>query len=211
MTSKRNSRTGLSRRWIAIFLSLPGLIIAAEPAASGAHVPARPIATVVASENPSYIIGPGDVLQIDVWKEPDASAPAALVRSDGIVSLPLIKEVKASGLSPLQLQQEITARLSKLVRDPDVTVIVKEIRSQKIYMIGAVRKEGPIAFGAPITLLQAVAEAGGLTEFAKRKKIYVLRKENSKEVRIRCDYSAMLRGEAANNMVLKPGDTVVVP
>jgi polysaccharide biosynthesis/export protein len=159
-----------------------------------------------------YLIGPGDVLQVIVLKEPETSAAAVVVRSDGMISLPLIKEVSAAGMTPRNLEQLITQRLSKLIRDADVTVLVKEIHSEKIYMIGAVRKEGPIVLQGTLTILQAISEAGGFTDYAKRSRIYVLRQETGNQVRLPFDYKAVIRGDhPEENIALLPGDTVVVP
>jgi polysaccharide export outer membrane protein len=160
----------------------------------------------------SYVIGPGDVLQIIVAKEPEASAPVVVVRSDGMISLPLLKEVSAAGLTPRELEKLITQSLSKLIRDADVTVLVKEIHSEKIYMIGALRREGPIVMAGPMTVLQAISEAGGFTDYAKRSRIYVLRQDHGKQMRYPFDYNAVIRGDhPEENITLQPGDSVVVP
>ena len=162
--------------------------------------------------NPPYLIGPGDVLQISVWKEPEASIPSVVVRSDGKISIPLLKEVTAAGLTPAELQQNLTERISKLIHGADVTVLVREIHSEKVYLIGAIRREGPITLHSSLTVLQAIAQAGGLTDYAKRGKIYVLRRQDDKQVRLPFDYSAVIKGERIEqNITLFPGDTVVVP
>lgn len=160
----------------------------------------------------SYRIGAGDILQINVMKEPDASVAAAAVRSDGVISLPYLKDVQVAGLTPKELEIALTERLARYIREPDVTVVVKEIHSEMVYLIGAVRKEGAVRLNGPLTVLQAVANAGGLTDYAKRNKIYILRQENSKQIRIPFDYSAVVKGERIQeNIVLRPGDTIVVP
>ena len=159
-----------------------------------------------------YVIGSGDILQINVWHEPEASVSSTVVRTDGLISLPLIKEIQAAGFRPTELEKLITERLSKQIRNADVTVLVKEIHSEKIYLIGALKKEAQLVLKSQITVLQAIAEAGGLTDYAKRNKIYVLRQENSKQLRFPFDYSAVIRGEhMEQNIILKPGDTIVVP
>lgn len=159
-----------------------------------------------------YRIGAGDVLQISVWKEPDASVPSIVVRPDGKISVPVIKEVEVLGLTPAQLEKQLSERLARYIHGAEVTVVVREIRSKKVYMVGAVRREGPVRLDAPITVLQALLEAGGLTEYAKRRKIYVLRNENGAPQRLPFDYDAVLRGERTeDNILLQPGDTVVVP
>jgi polysaccharide export outer membrane protein len=159
-----------------------------------------------------YVIGAGDVLQINVWKETDASVEGVIVRPDGRISMPLLKEVAVAGLTPTRAEQVISAQLSKFINDTDVTVVVKEINSKKIYVVGGVKKEGPIPYTYRMTILQALSEAGGLGEYAKRSRIYVLRRENGKDVRLRFDYDAVLRGERVEmNIVLIPGDTLVIP
>lgn len=159
-----------------------------------------------------YQIGEGDVLQISVWKEPDASVPNAVVRPDGRISMPMLKEVHVSGLTPTQVETAITEQLTKFISAPDVTVIVSGIHSKKIYVIGGVKKEGPIAYTYRMTILQAISEAGGLTDYAKKKQIYVLRHENGRDYRLPFDYDAALRGARMElNIPLLPGDTLVVP
>ena len=159
-----------------------------------------------------YVIGSGDILQINVWHEPEASVSSTVVRTDGLISLPLIKEIQAAGFTPAELEKLITERLSKQIRNADVTVLVKEIHSEKIYLIGALKKEAQLVLKSPLTVLQAIAEAGGLTDYAKRNKIYVLRQEKSKQLRFPFDYPAVIRGEhMEQNIILKPGDTIVVP
>ena len=160
----------------------------------------------------SYVIGAGDILGINVWHEPEASVLSTVVRSDGLISLPLIKEIEAAGLTPKQLEKALTDRLSKQIRQPDVTVLVKEIHSERIYLIGALKKESQLTLKSSITVLQAIAEAGGLTDYAKKSKIYVLRKENGKPVKFPFDYTAVIRGDhMEQNIALRPGDTIVVP
>jgi len=159
-----------------------------------------------------YRIGPGDVLGIEVWKEPDASIASAPVRPDGKLSLPMVGEVEATGLTPTGLEVLLTTRYREYIRDTHVTVVVKEINSKKVYLVGEVKKEGPVRIQAPITVLQALAEAGGVTDYAKRRKIYVLRSVDGRQVKLPFDYDAVLRGEnTEQNVTLLTGDTVVVP
>ena len=159
-----------------------------------------------------YVIGAGDILGINVWHEPEASVLSTVVRSDGLISLPLIKEFEAAGLTPRQLEKALTEKLSKQIRQPDVTVLVKEIHSERIYLIGALKKESQLTLKSSLTVLQAIAESGGLTDYAKKAKIYVLRKENGKSIKIPFDYTAVIRGDhMEQNIALKPGDTIVVP
>jgi len=159
-----------------------------------------------------YVIGAGDTLQISVWKEPEASVPVVVVRPDGKITVPLVKEVEVAGLTPTQVEQSITERLSKFIADANVTVVVATISSKKIYIIGAARKEGPLPYTYGMSVMQALSEAGGVTEYAKRKKIYILRTENGREYRLDFNYDDVVKGQSMEqNLLLLPGDTVVVP
>jgi polysaccharide export outer membrane protein len=159
-----------------------------------------------------YRIGAGDVLQILVWREPDASLPETMVQSDGKISVPLIGEIEAAGLTLPELQKVLVDKIGVFIHNPVVTVHTKQINSRKVYVMGAVKKEGPVPLIRPMTVLQAIDEAGGFTEFAKKKKIYVLRKVNGKEVKLPFDYSAVVKGEKLEeNVTLMLDDTIVVP
>jgi polysaccharide export outer membrane protein len=158
-----------------------------------------------------YQIGAGDVLQIAVWKEPEATA-SVVVRPDGMISTPLLKELQVAGLTPTQAEKLITEKLIKVIQEPDVTVVVTGINSKNIYAIGAVKKEGTIPYTYSMTIMQAIAEAGGLTDYAKRSKIYVLRNENGEESKIAFNYDEILKGNHTEmNILMLPGDTLVVP
>ena len=160
----------------------------------------------------AYRIGAGDVLQIAVWREPEASVPAAVVRVDGKISVPLIDEVDAAGYTPLELEKVLGDRFSKYIKNPVVTVIAATINSKRVYVVGGVKKEGPIPLVRPMTVLQALNEAGGLVDFARKRKIYVLRNENGKQVKLPFDYQTVLKGEhLEQNIELLPDDTIVVP
>jgi polysaccharide biosynthesis/export protein len=159
-----------------------------------------------------YRIGAGDVLQISVWKEPDVSVPTAVVLPDGKITMPLIKDVDVVGLTPTEVEKVITERLDKFITGVDVTVIVSKTESKKIYVSGAVKKEGPIPYTYRMSVLQVLSEAGGLTDYAKRKKIYILRNEGGKDYRLPVDYQEIIKGEKMEqNIELLPGDVVVVP
>lgn len=159
-----------------------------------------------------YEIGAGDTLQISVWKEPEASVQSTVVRPDGKVGMPLLKEVEVLGLTPTGAEKLIASRLSRYIPGADVTVVVSGIHSKKIYIVGAVKKEGPISYTYRMTVMQGLSEAGGLNDYAKRKKIYVLRTENGKEYKLPFDYDAVLKGEHMElNIPLLPNDTLVVP
>jgi polysaccharide export outer membrane protein len=159
-----------------------------------------------------YQIGSGDTLQISVWKEPDASVPSVIVRPDGKISVPLIKELEVAGLTPKQAEQRITEGLAKFINNADVTVVVAAINSKKIYIIGAVRKEGLLPYTYRMSVMQALSEAGGLTDYAKRKKIYILRTEGGREYRLDFNYEEVVKGQRMEqNILLMSGDTVVIP
>jgi polysaccharide biosynthesis/export protein len=161
---------------------------------------------------PEYQIGEGDVLQISVWSEPAASVPSVVVRPDGKISMPLLKDVEVAGLTPTQAEALITSRLADIIKSANVTIVVAQINSKKVYVLGAVKKEEPISYTYRMTVMQALSEAGGLTDYAKRKKIYVMRNESGKEVRLPFDYDAVVRGDHTEmNIALLPGDTIVVP
>jgi polysaccharide export outer membrane protein len=159
-----------------------------------------------------FVIGPGDVLAINVWKETDISKVIP-VRSDGRISLPLIGELQASGLTPKQLEAEITKRLKDYVADPSVTVVVQEIRSQKINVLGMVARPGSYAITSSLTVVDAIALAGGFRDFAKQKSIYVLRQSaNGTQSRLPFNYKEAIKGvNSAQNVKLQAGDTLVVP
>lgn len=157
---------------------------------------------------PGYRLASGDVVDISVWKEPDASVTGVLIRADGNISLPFLREVKVAGLTPAELEEKLTKDLSKVVKDPEVTVLVRQVNSEKVYVIGAVRKPGPINLPANLTILQVLTEAGGPTDFAKKKKIYILRNGQ----KIMFNYDEVIKGEKMEtNVLVLPGDTIVVP
>jgi|SRR5579871_1176826 len=159
-----------------------------------------------------YEIGAGDVLSISVWREPEASVGGVVVRPDGKISMPLLKGISVAGLTPTEAEKFITEKLVKLIKVPDVTVVVTGISSKKIYAVGALRKEGPIPYTYKMNVMQAISEAGGLTDYAKRKKIYILRSQGGREYRLPFDYDAAMKGEHMElNHQMLPGDTLVVP
>ena len=162
------------------------------------------------TSNSSYIIGGDDVLAIHVWKEPDLTNTIP-VRADGMISLPLLNDVKAAGLTPMQLAADITEKLKKYLSDPRVTVTVTQMNSQRIYAMGEVAHSGAMNLLPNMTVLQALASCG-FTQFANTKAIYVLRNENGAQKKIAVPYRKLVKGEAMDqNLVLKPGDTIVVP
>jgi len=179
------------------------------PPASTAPAVAPPALAAGAAAD-TYVIGASDVIAISVWKEPTLSG-SLLVRPDGMISLPLLGDVQASGLTPLQLADQIATKLKKFVQDPNVSVVVSQIHSKVVYLMGEVGKKGPIEMTPGMTLLEAIGSAGGITEFANQKKIYILRDEAGKHEKIPVHYKEALKGNSALDLVLKPGDTIVVP
>ena len=158
------------------------------------------------------MIGAQDVLDISVWKEPDASRSALPVRPDGKISLPLLNDVQAAGLTPMQLTAQITAGLEKFFKDPQVAVIVSQINSQRIYILGEVNRAGQYPMIPGMTVLQALSSAGGFTQYANSKKIYVRRLENGKTEKFPFNYKDVLAGkETKQDIEMKAGDTIVVP
>ena len=159
---------------------------------------------------PDYVIGADDMLHISVWKEPDLTQSLP-VRPDGKISLPLLNDVVAAGLTPTQLADSITTKLKKFMSDPHVTVVVTAMNSQKIYILGEVLHPGTTMLQPNMTVLQALATAG-FTQFANTKGIYLLRNDNGKQQKIPVHYRELIKGESvAQNLSLKPGDTIVVP
>ena len=167
------------------------------------------IAPAAASAD-SYVIGPSDVLTITVWKETSLSGNM-LVRPDGMISLALLGDVQAAGLTPLQLADQIAAKLKKFIQEPNVSVVISQIHSKVIYLLGEVVKRGPVEMTPGMTLLAAIASGGGLTDFANPKKMYILRNEAGTQTKIPVNYKLALKGDPAINVILKPGDTIVVP
>ena len=158
-----------------------------------------------------YRIGFGDVLQIVVFKEPDASVAETTVRSDGKISVPFIGDVHVAGLTPLELKDSLTEKFSPYLKDPDVSVLIKNVQSEKVVVIGAVKKGGTIRMLSSMTVLEALGEAG-LGDFAKVNSIYVLRSDANGQVKIPFRYKDVIQGKHPDqNIVLRPGDTVVVP
>jgi polysaccharide export outer membrane protein len=159
---------------------------------------------------PEYVIGPEDALHIAVWKEADLTASLP-VRPDGKISLPLLDDVQAAGLTPKQLADSITEKLKKYLADPRVTVVVTQINSKRIYLVGEVMHVGATPMLPNMTVLQALSSAG-LNQFANTKRIYVLRTANGKQQKLPVNYRKLVKGEQIEqNYLLQPGDTIVVP
>ena len=208
---------------IAILLLISSIALAqdapAQPAASSAS--AQAASDKAASDKTTnvvpdsqavagYVIGPEDVLHVAVWREADLTATLP-VRPDGKISLPLLNDVQAAGLTPQQLANSVTEKLKKYIADPRVTVVVTQINSKRVYMVGEVLHPGPMSMVANMTVLQALSSAG-LNQFANTKRIYVLRTENGKQEKLPVNYRKLVKGEQIEqNYLLQPGDEIVVP
>jgi polysaccharide export outer membrane protein len=177
----------------------------------GAKGEAKLTAASRAGEDPAYKIGPQDLLRIDIWKEEQLTRTVP-VRPDGKITLPLLNDVQAAGLTPMELAGVISDQLKKYVNNPQVTVSVTEINSRRIYVTGEVVKAGAYALLPHMTVLQALSSSGGFTQFARVKNIYVLRTESSKQVKMPFNYREAVRGKnPEQNIELLPGDVIVVP
>jgi polysaccharide export outer membrane protein len=195
-----------SSAWMALAVS-----VAAQSAATPQSTTANAGRAAAAVPLPTdYVIGVEDLLNVVFWKENDLSAEV-VVRPDGKISLPLLNDVPAVGLTPEQLAARVEQSAAKYVRDADATVIVKEIRSRKVYVVGEVTKPGTFPLGSEVNVLQIIAEAGGLLEHANKGDIVIVRHENGREQRFKFNYNDVLRGKnTEQNIKLLPGDTILV-
>lgn len=210
----------------AIPLMLTGLLLAVSVTANGQDPPAQEKQdgkeeardtkapapkSAAGAEDPSYRIGAQDLLRIDVWRE-DQLTRTVPVRPDGKVTLPLLNDVQAAGLTPMELANAIREELKKFITNPQVTVSVTEINSRRIYVNGEVNKSGAYQLLPHMTVLQALSGSGGFTPFARVKSIYILRMQDGKSVKIPFNYKEAIRGKNPDqNVELQPGDTIVVP
>ena len=206
--------TGTAQPAPATVKPVPGLTQTpagtAKPS-TGTTSTARPAIPVGVATPADYVIGPNDVLSVVFWRDKDITSDV-VVRPDGRISLPLINEAQASGLTPEQLRVQLTAAASKFMEDPTVTIVVKAINSRKVFITGQVAKPGEYPLSAPTTVLQLIALAGGLHEFADSKNIRIVRAETGRTVAYRFNYRDVLKGKnLRQNLELKPGDTIVVP
>jgi len=206
---------------LAMSFALAGCLWAQNAVSRNNSTGLRPIAATVAQpanstankpHDDSFVIGNGDVLAINVWKEPDISRSVP-VRSDGKISLPLVGEVKATGRTPLKVEQDIAGKLASYISEPEVTVMVEQINSEKFNILGQVAKPGAYSLTNSATVLDAIAVAGGFRDFAKQKSIYILRqKPDGTQSRIAFNYKDVVHGKhPEQNIRLEPHDTVVVP
>jgi len=208
-----------SRRHLALGLLLMSLGLGGNAAAQSKdstssqkpEAAGKPAAAAVtpATTGQDYHIGPQDVLQIDVWKEAEITRTIP-VRPDGKISLPLLNDVQAAGLTAMQLAGNIREGLTKYLTNPQVTVTVTQINSRRVFVTGEVAHSGALPLLPSMTVLQALSSAGGFTQFAKEKGIYILRNENGKQVKLPYDYKDILKGKK-EDIFLQPGDIIVVP
>lgn len=168
------------------------------------------VAPMVDTDSTRYVIGADDSLQITVWQEPSLSGTFP-VRPDGMISLVLVGDIPAAGLTPMHLAHDITVKLKKFIQDPVVAVVVAAVNSQRIYLVGEVLKAGPIVLSPGMTPLQAIAEGGGLSPYTNGKHIYILRGPQGKQQKIPFNYRLALKGDNRQDVPLLPGDTIVVP
>lgn len=210
---KNASRSGRVLPIIAMAAVITAVPIArASQALTGGLPPKSSQAGTVAPVSATYIIRPADVLDISVWHQPDLSFKGLPVRPDGKISLPLISDVQAAGLTSMELAQTITAKLKSYVKDPLVTVVVSAVNSQRYYVLGEVGHAGVFALLPGLTALQALSAAGGFSQFAKTNKIYILRTVNGKQEKLPFNYKNVIKGkDLQENIHLRPGDTIIVP
>lgn len=226
----------LAAMLMSALVSGPQIVSAQEPSASQAQPPAvaqappsspqepptapatanRSTTSAVASaartvhDASAFQIGPEDVLDISVWKNPELSRTVP-VRPDGKVSLPLVNDIQAAGLTPADLRDQITARLAEFIPAPEVSVMIREVHSRKVSVVGAVKTPGRFELKSAMTVLEAIALAQGFTDFASRDRIVVLRNEGGATKRIQFNYRRIAEGAAQDNFYVHPGDIVVVP
>jgi polysaccharide export outer membrane protein len=185
-------------------------VLSAEPAKPAPPMPAPKASVQAGPLSPEYIIGADDSLKIEVWKEPQLSTTLT-VRPDGKISLPLINDIMAAGFTSEQLGENISAQLTKFVTDPVVNVSVLQVNSKNVFMIGNVGHVGSIPIAPGMTILQAIASAGGLTPYANGKHIYILRGDPGKQQKVFFDYNKAVKKGDMQGVTLLPGDTIVVP
>jgi polysaccharide export outer membrane protein len=200
----------LSAGSIEAFAQAPD-VASAKPAPAAQPAAGPPTLPEGVTPPPGYVIGPDDQLTVIYWREKDLSAEV-VVRPDGQISLPLLNDIMAAGLTPEQLRVTITKGATKFIEDPTVSVVVKAINSRKVYITGQIGKPGPYPLGGPTSVLQLIATAGGIAEYADKKKIVIVRRENGKETTLRFNYDDVTKGKnLGQNIELKPGDSIIVP
>jgi polysaccharide export outer membrane protein len=187
----------------------PPAPVTSLPSAVQQNSDKSPVKSVVSDD---FIIGPEDVLEITVWREPDLSTMKAVVRADGKIGIRLLGEVQAAGLTTKQLQDRLHDEYSRYVAEPVVSVIVTDVKSQVVHIIGSVGHQGFYNLGSPLTVMDLLARAGGLADFAKKENIVIYRTEPGKQVRIPFNYKSFVEGKnLQQNIQLRSGDLIVVP
>ena len=187
------------------------LLIIAALAATALARASGPVAADASHTDAGYAVQPGDLLSVTVWKEADLTSDV-LVRPDGGISMPLAGDITATGKTVEDLRQEITTRLKRYIPDPVVTVATKAVFGNHVYVVGKVQKPGEFPIVRAVDVMQALALAGGMTPFAAENSIVILRRDNGLQQALRFHYSAVARGkDLGQNILLRPGDTVVVP
>ena len=207
-----------------VFAALLAVAVFARPATLAGQLPTTPSEKGAAPKGTAppdapprvapptdYVIGTDDELSIMFWRDKDMSSDA-VVRPDGKITLPLINDIQAAGLTPEQLRQRLNTEAARFLENPSASVFVKAINSRKVFITGEVTKPGPYPLTGPMTVLQLIATAGGLRDFAKRSEIVIMRSEGNKQLSFAFDYDAISkRNKLDQNIMLKPGDTVLVP
>jgi len=199
-------------KWALLLGVLTSLAVAQDAGNPAAATAAKPVPSATGVRPDSYVIGAEDVLSVYVWKEPDMSKTVP-VRPDGMISLPLVGEIKASGYTPVQLQEVLAEAMKKLISDPQVTVVVEKVSSLSFNIVGEIGRPGYYPLTRRMTVLDAIAMAGGFKDFAKTKKVYVLRTAaNGTQERLPFNYKDVINGKSQQqNIELQPRDTIVVP
>ncbi len=195
---------------IGAFILLMMITTMAYPQADKETLSSKGPQADVAADSDQYVIGAEDVLYIHVWKE-DAFTRTIPVRMDGKISLPLVQEVKAAGLTPLELKEVLIRKLKEFIENPVVSVTVMEANSYKVYISGQVKTPGVYRLRSETSVAQIIPMAGGFTDWANQKKILIIRNENGREKRIKVNYKKILNGSSESNVILKTGDTIIVP
>jgi len=202
------------KRFVAAIASVLFALVAGACASTERSLPsAAELDTRADASKGEYLIGAGDVLAITVWRQPELSLPEVVVRSDGRISVPLVDEVDVLDKTPLELKHELTERLEEYVTAPHVTVVVRQINSKLVYVLGEVKREGPVLLHRDMRVIDALSTAGGFTPFAGKSRIKLIRDQNgSGPAEFVFDYDDFVRGEnLEQNVLLLPGDRIVVP
>jgi polysaccharide export outer membrane protein len=197
--------------WFVVFVMLLAALGQVAPAAAQQAAPAAAVSTPPVALSPDFVIGPEDLLQVSVWKNESLSRQLP-VRPDGKISMPLLHDIQASGLTPMQLRDKISAALAEFMPNPEVSVTVLEVRSYRVSVLGEVQKPGVLQLKAPTTVLEAIALAGGFRDFASPSKIVIFRKRDGGQTeRLRFNYNRAVGAAGEDNVTLRSGDVVVVP